>query len=75
MKTLSIREMRGALGRLDQILEREDEIVIARRGEAIARVVPIRPRSSMPSHADLRAQMPRLSSSAELIREDRDSRG
>lgn len=75
MKTLSIGEMRGALGRLDQILEREDEIVIARRGEAIARVVAIRSRRSMPSHADLRAQMPRLSSSAELIREDRDSRG
>lgn len=75
MKTLSIREMRGALGRLDQILEREDEIIIARRGEAIARVVPLHPRRRMPSHADLRAQMPRLSSSAELIREDRDSRG
>jgi antitoxin (DNA-binding transcriptional repressor) of toxin-antitoxin stability system len=75
MKTLSIREMRGALGRLDQILEREDEIVIARRGEAIARVVPIRPHRSLPSHEDLRAQMPRLSSSAELIREDRDSGG
>ena len=75
MKTLSIREMRGALGRLDQILEREDEIIVARRGEAIARVVPIRPRHGMPSHADLRAQMPRLSSSADLIREDRDSRG
>ncbi len=36
MKTLSIRDMRGALGRLDQILEEENEIIVARRGEAIA---------------------------------------
>ncbi|MEE8525880.1 MAG: prevent-host-death protein [Thermoanaerobaculia bacterium] len=75
MKTLSIREMRGALGRLDVILEAESEIIVARRGEAIARVLPIEPRRRMPSHADLRSRMPRLSSSEELIREDRDERG
>ena len=75
MKTLSIREMRGALGRLTEILEEEREIIIARRGEAIARVLPLRPRRTMPSHADLRARMPRLSSSADLVREDRDARG
>ncbi len=75
MKTLSIRDMRGALGRLDQILEEESEIILARRGEAIARILPISPRQNMPSHADLRASMPKLSSSADSIREDRDGRG
>lgn len=75
MKTLSIREMRSALGKLDQILADEREIIVARRGRAIARVLPIRPLHEMPSHADLREQMPRLSSSAERIREDRDARG
>lgn len=75
MKTLSIREMRGALGRLDAILEEESEIIVARRGEAIARVLPIEPRRQMPSHADLRSRMPRLSASEDLIREDRDERG
>lgn len=75
MRTLSIREMRGALGKLDEILVEEREIIVARRGRAIARVLPIHPVREMPSHADLRAQMPRLSSSAELIREDRDARG
>jgi antitoxin (DNA-binding transcriptional repressor) of toxin-antitoxin stability system len=74
MKTLSIREMRGALGRLDEILERENEVIIARRGKAIARLLPMRPRRRMPSQADLRAQMPRLSASADLIREDRNER-
>ena len=75
MKELSIREMRGALGRLDDLLAEEREIIVARRGRAIARVLPVRPVHDMPSHADLRARMPRLSSSAELIREDRDDRG
>lgn len=75
MRTLSIREMRGALGKLDEILAEEREIIVARRGRAIARVLPIRPTCDLPSHADLRAQMPRLSSSAELVRGDRDDRG
>ncbi len=75
MKQLSIREMRGALGKLDEILAEEREIIVARRGKAIARVLPIRPRGEMPSHADLRARMPKRPSSADLLREDRDSRG
>lgn len=74
MKTLSIREMRGALGRLDQLLEQEREIIITRRRKAIARVLPVKPSRGMPSHADIRAQIPKLSSSADLIRQDRNSR-
>lgn len=74
MKTFSIREMRSALGKLDEILEQEDELIVSRHGKAIARVLPIHPRLEMPSHADLRAQMPKLSPSSALIREDRDSR-
>lgn len=74
MKKLSIREMRGALGKLDEILEEEQEIIVSRRGEAIARVLPIRPHLRMPSHADLRAETSRLSPSADLVRKDRDSR-
>ena len=56
MKTLSIREMRAALG------------------QAIARALPAKPQRAMPSHAEHRSRMPRLSPSAELIREDRDAR-
>jgi antitoxin (DNA-binding transcriptional repressor) of toxin-antitoxin stability system len=75
MKTLSIREMRGALSRIDRILEEESEIIVSRRGEAVARVLPVEPRRRMPSHADLRSRMPRLSASEDLIRDDRDERG
>ena len=74
MKTLSIREVRQNLGRLDQLLEKEREIIISRRGRSIARVLPIRPARRMPSHAEIRAEMSELSDSARLIREDREAR-
>ena len=75
MKTLTIRQMRTALGRLDQIVTREGEIVVTRRGRPLARVVPVRGSRPMPSHADLRARMPRLKTPSEaLVRRDRDGR-
>jgi len=75
MITLNIREMRAALTRLDEILTREGEILVTKRGRAIARLVPVRPAASMPSHADLRARMPRLTVPSEvLVRQDRDGR-
>jgi antitoxin (DNA-binding transcriptional repressor) of toxin-antitoxin stability system len=75
MSTLNIREMRAALPRLDKILATEGEILVTNRGRAIARLVPVRPAGSMPSHADLRARMPRLTVPSEvLVRQDRDGR-
>ncbi len=74
MKTFSIREMREALGQLDQLVEQEGELIVTRRGQAIARVLPVKPQRRMPSHAEHRRRLPRLSPSAELVREDRDAR-
>jgi antitoxin (DNA-binding transcriptional repressor) of toxin-antitoxin stability system len=74
MRTFSIREMREALGRLDQLVDQEGELIVTRRGRAIARVLPFGPQRSMPSHAEHRDRLPRLSPSAGLIREDRDAR-
>lgn len=74
MKTLSIREMRGALGQLDQLVAEEGELIVTRRGQAIARVTPFKPPRAMPSHAEHRSRLPKLSSSTELVREDRDAR-
>lgn len=74
IKALSIREMRKALTRLDQLLAAEGEVVITRHGRRVARLLPVRPDTAMPSHADLRAAMPRLTVGSEvLVREDRDS--
>ena len=60
MKTLTVREMRAALPRLEELVAKEGEILVTRR---------------LPSHADLRARMCRLSVPSEvLVRADRDLR-
>lgn len=75
MKELNIREMRASIGRLAELVEAEGELVISRRGQPIARVLPFVHHRQAPSHDDLRQLMPRLHiSSAELIRTDRDGR-
>lgn len=76
MREISIRQMREELSRIEEVVEREGEVVITRHGRPVAKVVPLHRGLVAPSHADLRASMPRLSrSSAELIREERDERG
>ena len=75
MKTLTIREMRGALTHLDELLAEEGEILITRRGRAVARLLPARRRGAPPSHVKLRAAMPRMAEGSEaLVRKDRDAR-
>jgi antitoxin (DNA-binding transcriptional repressor) of toxin-antitoxin stability system len=75
MKKLTIRQMRTALTQLDEIVAHEGEIVVTRRGSAVARVLPVHRRGPMPSHADLRASMPQLNVGSEmLVRLERDSR-
>jgi len=75
MKKLNIREARQSLSHLDRLLAVEGEVMITRRGEAIARVVEISKKRLIPSHRDLRVRMPRLRKGSEkMIREDRDSR-
>jgi len=75
VKTLSVREMRAALARLEEVVAEVGEIVITRHGRPVARVLPVRSDRSMPTHAELRASMPRLKRpSQRLIRADRDAR-
>jgi len=70
---MSIRELRDSLSELDEIVEREQEILVTRHGRAVAKVTPVSPRRPTPSHADLRAGMPFQSvSSEDLIRQDRE---
>lgn len=75
MKKLSIREVRQELAQLDKLVSREGEVVVTRRGQPIARLLPLRSKRRMPSHADLRASMPRLKKGSEkYVREERDER-
>ena len=75
MKKLTIREARQSLSHLERLLIAEGEVTITRRGEAIARVMPMTRKLAIPSHKDLRGKMPRLRKGSEvLVRQDRDGR-
>ena len=75
MKKLSIQEVCKELAQLDELVSREGEVVVTRRGQPIARVLPLRSKKRMPSHADLRASMPRLKKGSERhVRAERDER-
>jgi antitoxin (DNA-binding transcriptional repressor) of toxin-antitoxin stability system len=74
MKKLNIRQVRQSLSHLDELLETEGELTITCRGKAIARVTSAGKKRAMPSHRDLRMEMPRLRRRSEhLIREERDA--
>lgn len=75
MHHLSVREMRAAIGQLDHLVDESGELIITRRGKAIARILPVDRRRRRPSHSDLRARMPHLEiDSGALIRDERDER-
>ncbi len=75
MQTLSIREVRGALGRLDELLSSTNEIIITKHGEAIARIIPMKGKQRRPTHEELHALTKKLSVSSEkLLRDERDER-
>ena len=75
MKQINIREARQSLSRLERLLEVEGEVMITRRGQAIARVTRIGTKRPIPSHRDLRETMSRLRRKSEaILREDRDAR-
>lgn len=75
MRALSIREMRAALGRLDELLWEEGEVVITRHGQPVARLLPVRGSRQIPSRWRLRQSMPPITTASEmLIRQDRDER-
>ena len=75
MKKLNDRELRATIGRLAELVEAQGELVISRSGQPITCVLRIERRRKPPGHADLRQRMAQLqSSSAELIRAERDAR-
>ena len=75
MKKLTLREVQQVLNQVERLVTREGEIAITQRGKVVARLLPARPSPVPPSHADLRARMPRLAIASEtLVRTDRDGR-
>ena len=52
--------MRASIGRFDELVAAEGELVISRRGRPIARVLPMSQNRPFPDHADLRQRMQRF---------------
>ena len=75
MRRLSIREAREQLTSIDELVAKEGEVVITRRGRPIARILALTGSRRLPSCAKLRSKMPRLSTPSEThVRRDRDER-
>ena len=76
MKTLTIREAREGLSHPEQMFADGDEVLVVRRGEPVARILPPPHKRKVRSLAAFRATMPFQDVPSEiLIREDRDARG
>jgi len=75
MRTLSIREMRSQLGRLDSLISEEHELIITRHNKPVARILPIKEKQQRPSHKALRDALPFQEVSSEVLqRKDREER-
>jgi antitoxin (DNA-binding transcriptional repressor) of toxin-antitoxin stability system len=77
MRTVTIREAREGLSHPEQLFADDDEVIVTRRGEPVARILPIAPtaKPKFRSLAAFRATMPFQSVPSEvIIREDRDAR-
>jgi antitoxin (DNA-binding transcriptional repressor) of toxin-antitoxin stability system len=73
MREMSIRELRDSLSSIDEIVDRSGEVLVTRHGRPVARLSSMRTGRAAPSHADLRATMPRMAVPSEnLVRADRE---
>jgi prevent-host-death family protein len=74
MGTINLAEAKAHLSALVSKAENGEETIIMRRGEPVAKLVPVAtPKTKLRSLADFRATLPKArKSSAELIRKLRD---
>lgn len=73
MREMTVRELREALSSIESLVEREQEIILTKHGHPLVKLVPLRGRVPVPSHADLRAAMRHMTVPSEkLLREERD---
>jgi antitoxin (DNA-binding transcriptional repressor) of toxin-antitoxin stability system len=76
MKTVTIREAREGLSHPEQLFAADDEVVVMRHGEPVARILPVgKPRHKIRSLAAFRAsQKPLTPPLSQTIGEDREER-
>lgn len=75
MQTLSVREMRNQLGKLDELLNQEQEILVTRHNTPVARILPVKRKKKRPDHKSLRDCLPYQEITSEVLqRMDREGR-
>jgi len=75
MKELTIREAREGLSHPEAMFADAEEILVVRRGEPVARILPVNPKRQVRSLAAFRATQPMQTVPSEvLIAEDREDR-
>lgn len=76
MRTITIREAREGLSHPEQLFADDDEVIVTRRGEPVARILPIgKPQVRIRSLAAFRASQTPLSPPlSQTIAEDREDR-
>lgn len=76
MKSITIREAREGLSHPEQLFADDDEVIVTKRGEPVARILPIRPtKPKIRSLAAFRAsQVPLDPPLSQTIAEDRKNR-
>ncbi|MCK9388316.1 MAG: type II toxin-antitoxin system prevent-host-death family antitoxin [Sulfuritalea sp.] len=76
MKSITIREAREGLSHLEQMFADNDEVIVTRRGEPVARILPIKPaKPKFRSLAAFRAsQKPLNPPLSQTVIEDREER-
>lgn len=75
MKTLTIREAREGLSHPEQMFADGEEVLVVRRGEPIARILPFASKPMVRSLREFRASQPMQTVPSEVyIAEDREDR-
>jgi prevent-host-death family protein len=76
VKSITIREAREGLSHLEQMFADNDEVIVTRRGEPVARILPIKPaKPKFRSLAAFRAsQKPLNPPLSQTVIEDREER-
>ena len=76
MQTINVRELRNTIPHLQEVLQREHELLLVSNGEPIARILPVAQPPKLQSLKWLRDQVGGvLTDSTAVIREERDRRG
>ncbi len=76
MKTLTIREAREGLSHPDQMFADSDEVLVVRRGQPVARILPVEPRkkSFRSLRPFLESQPMQTIPSEDILAEEREER-